>query len=72
MAAIRFVDVQSRPIEFLDSTSLTPDEFEQLIEPFEEGAFGDSYTPGETSIIGKNALPPIGKGSPWDKLRLSR
>jgi hypothetical protein len=36
------------------------------------GAFGDSYTPGEPSIIGKNSLPPIGKGSPWDKLRLSR
>jgi hypothetical protein len=36
MAAIRFVDVQARPTEFLDLTSLTPDEFEQLIEPFEE------------------------------------
>ena len=36
MAAIRFVDVQARPIEFLDLTSLTLDEFEQLIEPFEE------------------------------------
>ena len=36
MAAIRFVDVQARPTEFLDLTSLTLDEFEQLIEPFEE------------------------------------
>ena len=36
MAAIRFVDVQARPTEFLDLTSLTPDEFEQLLEPFEE------------------------------------
>ena len=35
MAAIRFSDAQSRPIEFLDLTSLTPDEFEQLIPPFE-------------------------------------
>jgi hypothetical protein len=35
MAAIRFSDVQSRPIEFLDLTSLTPDEFEQLVPPFE-------------------------------------
>ena len=34
MAAIRFVDVQARPTEFLDLTSLTLDEFEQLIEPF--------------------------------------
>lgn len=35
MAAVRFIDVQSRPTEFLDLTSLTPDEFEQLIPPFE-------------------------------------
>jgi Helix-turn-helix of DDE superfamily endonuclease len=36
MAAVRFIEVQSRPTEFLDLTSLTPDEFEQLIPPFEE------------------------------------
>ena len=36
MAAVRFTDVQSRPTEFLDLTSLTPDEFEQLIPPFED------------------------------------
>src|SRR5918992_27894 len=36
MAAVRFSDVQSRPTEFLDFTSLTPDEFKQLIPPFEE------------------------------------
>ena len=35
MAAVRFSDVQSRPTEFLDLTSLTPDEFAQLIPPFE-------------------------------------
>jgi Helix-turn-helix of DDE superfamily endonuclease len=35
MAGVRFIDVQSRPTEFLDLTSLTPDEFEQLIPPFE-------------------------------------
>jgi hypothetical protein len=40
MAAIRFSDVQSRPMEFLDLTSLTLDEFEQLIPPF-EAAFQD-------------------------------
>ena len=34
MAGVRFSDVQSRPIEFLDLTSLTLDEFEQLIPPF--------------------------------------
>jgi hypothetical protein len=36
MAAVRFSDVQARPTEFLDLTSLTPDEFEQLIPPFED------------------------------------
>jgi hypothetical protein len=35
MAGVRFTDVQSRPIEFLDLTSLTLDEFEQLVPPFE-------------------------------------
>jgi hypothetical protein len=40
MAAIRFSDVQARAIEFLDLTSWTPDEFEQLVPPFEE-AFQD-------------------------------
>ena len=35
MAGVRFSDVQFRPTEFLDLTSLTPDEFEQLIPPFE-------------------------------------
>src|SRR5467141_4125006 len=35
MASIRFADMQSRPTEFLDFTSLTLDEFQQLIPPFE-------------------------------------
>ena len=35
MASVRFVDVQSRPTEFLDLTSLTLDEFQQLVPPFE-------------------------------------
>jgi hypothetical protein len=30
MAGARFTDLQSRPMEFLDLTSLTLDEFEQL------------------------------------------
>ena len=30
MASIRFTDVQARPSEFLDLTSLTLDEFQQL------------------------------------------
>ena len=35
MASVQFTDVQSRPTEFLDLTSLTLDEFQQLVLPFE-------------------------------------
>src|SRR4029077_5605189 len=35
MAGVRFTDLQSRPMEFLDLTSLTLDEFQQLVPPFE-------------------------------------
>ena len=35
MASIQFADVQSRPTEFLDFTSVTLDEFQQLVPPFE-------------------------------------
>src|ERR687883_387346 len=35
MAGLRFAELQSRPIEFLDFTSLTLDEFQQLVPPFE-------------------------------------
>jgi Helix-turn-helix of DDE superfamily endonuclease len=35
MASVRFTDVQARPMEFLDLTSLTLAEFQQLVSPFE-------------------------------------
>ena len=35
MAGLRFADAQSRPTEFLDFTSLTLEEFQSLIPPFE-------------------------------------
>jgi len=35
MAGLRFVELQSRPMEFLDFTSVTLDEFQQLVPPFE-------------------------------------
>src|SRR4249920_3805052 len=35
MAGLRFADLQSRPTEFLDLTSLTRGEFQQLVPPFE-------------------------------------
>ena len=40
MTGIRFADVQGRPAEFLNLTSLTLEEFEVLVEPF-EAAFQD-------------------------------
>ena len=35
MASVRFIDVQARPPEFLDFTSLTLEEFQMLVPPFE-------------------------------------
>src|ERR687888_196781 len=35
MASVQFTDVQARPSEFLDLTSVTLDEFQQLVPPFE-------------------------------------
>jgi hypothetical protein len=35
MAGVRFTDVQARPTEFLDLTSVTLEEFQQLVPPFE-------------------------------------
>src|SRR5437016_11691764 len=35
MAGLRFTDLQSRPTEFLDFTSLTLDEFQPLVPPVE-------------------------------------
>src|SRR5438309_6125988 len=35
MAGVRFTALQSRPLEFLDFTSLTLAEFQQLVPPFE-------------------------------------
>src|SRR5216683_5150410 len=35
MAGVRFTELQSRPMEFLDVTSLTLDELQQLVPPFE-------------------------------------
>ena len=35
MSGVRFADLQARPTEFLDLTSVTLDEFQQLVPPFE-------------------------------------
>ncbi len=40
MAGLRFTELQSRPLEFLDFTSVTLDEFQQLVPPFEAAFHG--------------------------------
>src|SRR2546426_2412072 len=45
MAGLRFTELQSRPMEFLDFTSVTLDEFQQLVPPF-EAAFQARMTAG--------------------------
>jgi hypothetical protein len=35
MAGLRFTEQQARPMEFLDFTSVTLEEFQQLVPPFE-------------------------------------
>src|SRR5262249_10628516 len=72
MASIRFVDLQARPTEFLDFTSLTLDEFQQLVPPF-EAAFhahmaawcldGKPRTARQFSVYKNCALP-----TPEDRL----
>jgi Helix-turn-helix of DDE superfamily endonuclease len=66
MASVRFADGQSRPTEFLDYTSLTLGEFQQLVPPF-EAAFqapmaawrleGKPQTPRRLSVSQNCPLP---------------
>ena len=66
MAGVRFNDVQSRPFEFLDLTSLTLEEFEQLIPPFEQ-AFQASHgqvvsrwqTPAPRANLASTKIAPL-------------
>jgi len=50
MAGIRFADMQSRPTECLDFTSLTLDEFQQLVPALRGGA---SCANGDVGLDGK-------------------
>ena len=50
MAGLRFTELQSRPTEFLDFTSVTLEEFQQLVAPF-EAAFQAQMT--ERRVDGK-------------------
>ena len=53
MAGLRFTELQSRPLEFLDFTSVTLDEFQQLVPPFgEQGdAGGNRESPVEWPVL---------------------
>src|SRR5881397_881808 len=67
MAHLQYTDVQDRPTEFLDLTSLTLDEFQQLVPPF-EAAFqahlaawcldGQPRTARRFSVSQHGPLPP--------------
>jgi hypothetical protein len=66
MAGVRFADVQSRPAEFLNLTSLTLEEFQVLVAPFEtafQGRHGASMA---------NPEPPAGSRSTarWQRRKI--
>ena len=58
MASVRFTDVQARPTEFLDFTSLTLDEFQLLVPPFEAAFHAYSPTSGEP-LVAISGLPGL-------------
>ncbi len=57
MASVRFTDVQARPTEFLDLTSVTLDEFQQLVPPF-GGVAPRRATPDRAPVYRVPELPP--------------
>jgi hypothetical protein len=57
MTGVRFADVQARPAEFLNLTSLTLEEFEVLVAPF-EAAFQ-----GRRGASMENREPPVASPS---------
>src|SRR5262244_2209677 len=73
MAGVRFTDLQSRPMEFLDFTSVTLDEFQQLVPPFETAfhplwrrgaSMGNPGPPARQFAVSKNCPLP----TPEDRL----
>jgi hypothetical protein len=64
MTSVRFTDVQARPTEFLDLTSLTLEEFQQLVPPFEAAFHAhmagwrlDGKPPHRAPVYGVQELP---------------
>ena len=66
MTGVRFADVQARPAEFLNLTSLTLEEFEVLVAPF-EAAFQDHMAAwrldGKPRCVFRRSRPLIPTGS---------
>src|ERR1051326_7281805 len=72
MAGLQFTELKSRPLEFLDFTSITLDEFQQLVPPFETafharmaawGRDGNPPTPRRFTVYKNCPLP-----TPEDRL----
>ena len=71
MGNVQFTDVQTHPTEFLDLTSLTLGEFQQLVPPF-EAAFQahmatwrlDGKPPDRAPVCRLQELPPADAGRP--------
>ena len=60
MTGVRFADVQARPAEFLNLTSLTLEEFEVLVAPFEaafQGRRGASMENRELPVASPSTGP---------------
>src|SRR5918911_944364 len=59
MAGLRFTELQSRPLEFLDFTSVTLDEFQQLVLPFETAfhTLGDAPARSLSALAQRLGIP---------------
>src|SRR5712691_6204286 len=69
MASLRFADLQSRPTEFLDFTSVTLEEFQALVPPFEAAFHArmaawrlDGKPPDCPPVYRVQKLPPADAG----------
>ena len=68
MTGVRFADVQARPAEFLNLTSLTLEEFEALVAPF-EAAFQDQMAAWRLDGKPRTASPFIGPAR-WQRRKI--
>jgi len=61
MAGVRFTDLQSRPTEFLDVTSVTLDEFQQRV-PRPDGGMADGWATADRSAVSR--VPKLSTAKP--------